>query len=120
KPSFDLNKSFKVVLESIPSGINAGNLLFTEVSIGPKDILIYSFESKNLSMTETVDVNLTLTAAEGTFISPTEMRIPVELISGTTTAVEGVHFSFDGPKEFVVPAGKLKATLKLKFLKQEA
>ncbi|MEQ7799283.1 hypothetical protein ABDJ41_05670 [Pedobacter sp. ASV1-7] len=119
KPSFDLNKSFKVVLGSIPSGINAGNLLFTEVSIGPKDILIYSFESQKLSMTENVDVNLTLTAAEGTFISPTEMRIPVELIPGTTTAVEGVHFSFDGLKEFVVPAGKLRATLKLKFLKQE-
>jgi len=119
KPSFDLNKSFKATLGKIPSGINAGNMLFTEVSIGPKDILIYSFESRNLSMTETVDVNLTLTAAEGPFISPTEMRIPVELIPGTTTAVEGVHFSFDGPKEFVVPAGKLRATLKLKFLKQE-
>jgi hypothetical protein len=120
KASFDLNKSFKVVLGNIPSGIKAGNMLFTEVSIGPKDILIYSFESKNLSMTETVDINLTLTAAEGNFVSPTEMRIPVELIPGTTTAVEGVHFSFDGPKEFVVPAGKLRATLKLKFLKQEA
>lgn len=119
KASFDLNKSFKVVLESIPSGINAGNLLFTEVSIGMKDILIYSFESPKLTMTETVDIKLSLIAAEGTFISPTEMRIPVELIAGTTTAIEGVHFEFDGPKEFVVPAGKLQATLKLKFLKQE-
>lgn len=119
KSSFDLNKSFKVNLEGVPSGIKAGNLMFTEVSIGPKDILIYSFESSKLSMTETVDVNLSLIAAEGNFISPTEMRIPVELIPGTTTAIEGVHFSFDGPKEFVVPAGKLKATLKLKFLKQE-
>lgn len=119
KASFDLNKSFKVNLGTIPSGVNSGNLLFTEVSIGPKDILIYTFESQTATMTESADINLSLTAAEGSFVSPTDLKIPVEVTTGTT-AVEGVHYAFDGPKEFVIPAGKLQGKLKLKFLKQEA
>lgn len=70
-------------------------------------------------MTESADLNLSLTAAEGVFVSPTEMRIPVEVVKNGTTAVEGEHYMFDGPKEFVIPAGKLQGKLKLKFLKQE-
>ncbi|WEK17500.1 MAG: Calx-beta domain-containing protein [Candidatus Pedobacter colombiensis] len=117
--SFDKNKSFKVELGTMPAGATSGNLLFTEVSIQPKDILIYSFEYPNVTMTETAEINLTLQTGVGSFVAEKEMRIPVELAQGST-AVEGVNFSFDGTKEIVVPAGKSKGTIKLKFLKQEA
>lgn len=119
KASFDKVKLFKVDLGSMPSGIRAGNLLFTEVSIQAKDVLLYTFESQSVTMTESADINLSLETGTGSFVAEKELRIPVVLAEGTT-AVEGVNFKFDGPKEFVIPAGKARATVKLKLLKQEA
>ncbi|SHF97678.1 hypothetical protein SAMN04488522_10418 [Pedobacter caeni] len=119
KPSFDKTKSLKVTLRDMPAGIKPGNLLFTEIGIALKDILIYSFESKSVTMTESADINLTLQTGAGTFVAEKELRIPVEFMEGTT-AIEGRNFSFDGPKEFVIPAGKSKGTVKLKLIKQEA
>lgn len=119
KASFDYQKKIKVNLGTIPPGIQAGNLLFTEISIEPTDILLYSFESQKLILMESAEVNLNLTAAAGSFVAQQELRIPVVVAEGST-AVEGVHFAFDGPKEFIVPAGKTKGVLKIKFLKQQA
>ncbi len=117
--SFDKTKSFKVDLGSMPAGVVPGSLLFTEVAIAPKDILIYSFEYPSVTMTETAEVNLTLQTGVGSFVAEKELKIPVVLAEGST-AVEGVHFSFVGTKEIVIPAGKSKGSVKLNFLKQEA
>ncbi len=117
--SFDKNKSFKVDLGTMPSGVVPGNLLYTEVAIASKDILIYSFEYPKVTMTETAEINLTLQTGVGAFVAEKEMRIPVVLAEGST-AVEGVNFSFQGTKEIVIPAGKSKGTIKLNYIKQEA
>ena len=105
--SFDKNKSFKVDLGTMPSGVAAGTLLYTEVAIAPKDILIYSFEYPNVTMTETAEINLNLQTGVGAFVAEKEMRIPVALAEGST-AVEGVHFSFEGTNELL----SLQASLK--------
>jgi hypothetical protein len=118
KESFDFNKSFKVEFGTLPADLSMGTLLFTEIAIQPRDILLYSFDASKSTLAETAEIRLDLTAAEGTFIAQQEIRIPVTLATGTT-AVEGVNFSFDGPKEFVIPAGKSRGTLKLKSIKQQ-
>jgi hypothetical protein len=117
--SFDKTKSIKVDLGNMPAGVVPGSLLFTEVAIAPKDILIYSFEYPNVTMTETADIKLNLQTGVGSYVATQELKIPVVLAEGST-AVEGVHFSFDGPKEVVIPAGKNVGSVKLKFIKQEA
>lgn len=117
--SFDINKSFKLNLGNIPAGINAGNLLYTEVSITPRDIILYSFEYQKVDLSEELEVNLILQSAEGIFTTDKELRIPV-IVDKSSTAVEGKNFAFDGPREFVVPAGKTKGVLKLKSILSDA
>lgn len=119
KPSFDKTKSLKAALGALPYGIRLGNIQFTEVSIEAKDVILYSFEYQNQTMTATAEITMTLESGAGSYIPDKEIRIPVVLAEGTT-AVEGRNFSFAGPKEFVIPVGKSKGTITLNLIKQEA
>lgn len=119
KENYDREKSIKVDLGGMPAGAQKGPNSSATVGISDGSVIIYSFASQSSNMTETAEVTLELKTISGTYTAEKEMKIPIEVI-GNSTAVEGTHFTFDGAKEVVIPVGKSKGSVKLKYVKQEA
>lgn len=103
------------------TGSSVGSLGVSKASIGlsDADALIYTFGKESYTMTESAEVELSLTSVNGSFSAEKDIELEVEL-DDNSTAVEGVHFDFANGNKIVIPAGSNKGKIKLNFKKQEA
>lgn len=110
------------VLEFTLNPVGFGTLGLSKANVGITigDVVLYSFDKSNYTMTQSVDVTLQLSKATGSFTAEQEMTFGVEVDTENSTAVEGVHFSFAEGKTITIPAGQNKGTIKLNLIKQEA
>ncbi len=116
-PAFSREKTIKVDMGNLPAGVQKGEMASTIVEA--KGSVVYSFEKRNNTMTETADVKVQLGTANGPYVVEKEIQIPI-IVDASSTAVEGVHFEFEGAKQVVISAGKSAGMVKLKLKKHEA
>lgn len=82
--------------------------------------LIYSFVKERDALSSEVVIGIELKNIDGTnYIATEDIHLPF-VFSDASTAILGTHFSVkDDVTEFVVPKGKMNATITLEFLELE-
>lgn len=110
------------VLEFTLSPIGFGTLGLSKATVGITvgDVVLYSFDKSNYTLTQTLEIGLQLSKATGSYTAEQALTFGVEVDTENSTAVEGVHFSFAEGKTISVPAGQNKGSIKLNLIKQEA
>lgn len=114
---FPENTKFEVVLKPVSFGTLA--LSQAKVDITTNDVILYTFDKPNYTMTASTDVLLQLSKVSSSYVAEKSIQLPIEL-DPTSTAVEGVHFRFTNGKTINIPAGQNKGTVKIELIKQEA
>ena len=118
KDNFTADRDVKL---SILSGTNykIGKNGVTTVTVESKEQLIYSFVQEYYALANEVTVEVEVKAVAGTYGQKEEVHIPFT-IGGASTAKEGVNFEIEGGvKEFVIPVGSSKGSIKIKLLNEE-
>lgn len=113
-------KSFTLALGTLPAGFQYATISSSKITVTPKDILIFTFESRNGILSLSSDFNVSLSGMDGkAYVAPEDIHIPL-MVDAKSTAVEGTHFSFAAAKEVVIPKGKSVGAVKLNWIKTEA
>lgn len=109
-------------LEFSLNPVEFGTLGLSKATIGMSnaDVILYTFDKPNYTMTNAVDVTLQLDKITGSFTAEKAITIEVEVDTEQSTAVEGTHFSFANGNTITIPAGQSKGVVKLNLIKQEA
>lgn len=120
KENYAEDLHIKLVLNPV-GGFDLGANKETVITIEPKEKLRYSFVKDYDVLAGELIVGIELKKADGTdYIATEEIRLPF-IVDETSTAVAGTHFSVENNvTDFVIPMGKRNATIKLKYIKQEA
>ena len=89
-------------------------------TVETKDKIVYSFVTDYHVLAGEVTIEAELKTPDGlAYIATEDIHLPFT-ISPASTAVKGENFDVEGNvTEFVIPAGKKNASVKLNFLKQE-
>lgn len=118
KDNFTADRDVKL---SILSGTNykIGKNGVTTVTVESKEQLIYSFVQEYYALANEVTVEIEVKNVTGNYGRKEEIHIPFT-IGEASTAKEGVNFEIEGGvKEFVIPVGSAKGSLKIKLLNEE-
>ena len=119
KDNYDENKSI-VLNVTPPVGFVKGDIPVATVALGKKDLITYSFESRETVMSSLANVVLELRDEDDNpIVAEDEIVIPISVDTENSTAVEGVNFEFADNAEVVIPVGKSEGTVVLNFLAKE-
>lgn len=116
KDNYDAKKDITLSLGNI-SGYTRGQTPMTTVNLGKKDLKLYSFVKKSVTMSAGAEVMFQLFKSDGSaFVAEEEIKIPVSIDTQNSTAIEGEQFSFEGDPVVVIPIGKNSGSVKLKYI----
>lgn len=112
--NFEAEKNISLALLS-GSNYSIGKNKICNISVTPKEQLIYSFVSEYYTLANEVNVEMEIKSVSG-YKKNQEIHIPF-VIDPSSTATEGKHFEIEGNvKEFVIPVGSSKGTVKIKLI----
>lgn len=119
KDNYTADMQIQLELNAV-GGFELGTVKTTTISVETKDKIIYSFVTDYHVLAGEVIIEAELKTPAGlAYIATEDIHLPFT-IDPSSTAVKGVHFDVEGnAAEFVIPAGKKNASVKLNFLKQE-
>ena len=115
-PKNNLGADLNITLTlTIPSGYQAGNFVSTNIALGSKEKVAYSFAKQESKLINEVDVTLNLIglASGANFTAGGNYKLPF-VIDAASTAVAGTDFEVkDGATAFVFEKGAKNATITL-------
>jgi calx-beta domain len=120
-PKDNYTPDMQILLElNAVGGFELGKVKITTITVETKDKIVYSFVTDYHVLAGEVTIEAELKTPDGlAYIATEDIHLPFT-ISPASTAVKGENFDVEGNvTEFVIPAGKKNASVKLNFLKQE-
>lgn len=119
KDNYTADMQIQLELKAV-GGFELGSVKTATISVDAKKKIIYSFVADYYVLAGEATIEAELKTSTGTsYIATEDIHLPFT-IDPASTVVKGEHFNVEGNvTEFVIPAGKKNASIKLNFLKQE-